>query len=309
MRTEARENPGVSNPVRPSLASHRPFRHVTNNTSPGEGSPEISAGRPPTLREWGDLAEEVSPRLRLANLAVGLVHLAQAALILALSNGFTLPVTAAFLAGPPGTGLTARETLWEVPVGPAVGLFLLLAAVDHLLVAAPGVWPWYRENLRRGINQARWWEYSVSASIMVVLIALITGVSDVGAIVAIFGANAAMIFFGLVMEVFNPPGRPVNWTPFLLGCVVGVVPWLVIAYQFAGAADRAPAGSGPPAFVYGIVVSLFVLFNSFAINMVLQYKRVGPWRSYLFGEAAYVVLSLTAKTALAWQVFANTLVG
>jgi hypothetical protein len=43
--------------------------------------------------------------------------------------------------------------------------------------------------------------------------------------------------------------------------------------------------------------------------MVLQYKQVGRWRDYLFGEKAYIVLSLTAKTALAWQIFAKTLVG
>jgi hypothetical protein len=249
-----------------------------------------------------------SLRLRWANLAVGLTHLAQAAVILALSNNFSLPVAAAFLSGPPGSDPTARETIWNVPIGPAVALFLLLAAIDHLLMAAPGVWPWYRENLRRGANPARWWEYSISASIMVVLIAQITGVSDVGALVAIFGANAAMILFGLLMERVNRPEGPVDWLPFLLGCVVGAVPWLIIVYQFLGAADRAPAGEGPPGFVYGIVISLFVLFNSFAVNMVLQYRRVGRWRSYLFGESAYLVLSLAAKTALAWQVFANTLI-
>jgi hypothetical protein len=253
-------------------------------------------------------SERVSVRLRWANLLLGLAHLAQAVLILILSNDFSLPITASFLSGPPGTDFTARETLWEVPIGPAVALFLFLAAADHLLMAAPGVWPWYRDNLGRGINVARWWEYTVSASVMVVLIAMITGVTDVGAVVAIFGANAAMIFFGLVMELMNRPGRTVSWTPFVLGCVVGAVPWLIIAYQFAGAADRAPAGSGPPTFVYGIVISLFVLFNSFAVNMLLQYKKVGRWRSYLFGEAGYLVLSLTAKSALAWQVFANTLV-
>ena len=99
-----------------------------------------------------------------------------------------------------------------------------------------------------------------------------------------------------------------DWAPFILGCIAGAVPWLVIAYQFVGAADRAPAGEGPPAFVYGIVISLFMLFNSFAVNMLLQYRRTGRWQSYLFGESVYLVLSLTAKTALAWQVFANTLV-
>ncbi len=43
--------------------------------------------------------------------------------------------------------------------------------------------------------------------------------------------------------------------------------------------------------------------------MFLQYRRTGPWRDYLFGEAVYVLLSLTAKSALAWQIFASTLVG
>jgi len=50
-----------------------------------------------------------------------------------------------------------------------------------------------------------------------------------------------------------------------------------------------------------------VFFNSFAVNMVLQYRQVGKWRDYLFGEVAYVFLSLVAKSLLAWQVFAGTL--
>lgn len=248
-------------------------------------------------------------RLRPYNLIVGLIHLAQAIVILALSNDFSLPVTNSFSAGQPGSGLTDQEILWELPIGPAVALFLFLAAVDHLLMAAPGVWPWYANQLRRKINYARWWEYSISASVMIVLIAQITGVSNVGALIAIFGANAGMIFFGMVMEIFNRDRDRVNWTPFLFGCVIGIVPWIVIAYQFIGSDARLPEGQSIPGFVYGIVISLFILFNIFAVNMVLQYWKVGPWRNYLFGEAAYVLLSLTAKTALAWQIFSATLVG
>ena len=62
-----------------------------------------------------------------------------------------------------------------------------------------------------------------------------------------------------------------------------------------------------PTFVYGIFGSLFIFFNVFAINMFLQYKKIGRWRDYLHGERAYIVLSLTAKSALAWQVFFGTL--
>lgn len=142
---------------------------------------------------------------------------------------------------------------------------------------------------------------------MIVLIGLITGVSDVGAILAIFGANAAMILFGLLMETTNPDKERVHWSSYVFGCIIGAIPWVVIAYQVFGAESRAEEG-GVPTFVYGIIASLFLLFNSFAINMLLQYRKVGPWRSYLYGERVYMILSLTAKTALAWQVFANTLI-
>ncbi len=243
-------------------------------------------------------------RLRPYNLIVGLIHLAQAIAIFALSNDFSLPVTASFMSGPPGTALSQRETLFDIRIGPVVGAFLLLAAIDHLLMAAPGVWPWYRANLSRKINYARWWEYSISASIMIVLISLVTGISDIGAVIAVFGANSAMVFFGMVMEIMNRDRERVNWTPFLFGCVAGIVPWIVIAYQFIGAIDRS---ASPPGFVYGIVFSLFLLFNSFAVNMVLQYRKSGPWRDYLFGEKAYILLSLIAKSLLAWQIFVNTL--
>ena len=57
----------------------------------------------------------------------------------------------------------------------------------------------------------------------------------------------------------------------------------------------------------GIFVSLFVLFFIFAVNMALQYLRIGPWRDYRFGERVYLMLSLVAKSALAWQVFAGAL--
>lgn len=242
-------------------------------------------------------------RLRSANALLAVLHAAQATLILALSNGFALPVTIAYLEGPPGTA-QSTATLFDLPIGAAVAAFLYLAALDHGLLALPRVHDWYERNLVRGINPARWWEYSVSASLMVVLIAMLTGLSDAGALIAVFGANAAMILFGLQMERSNPPGTPVDWRPFVYGSVIGAVPWAVIALQIAYA--EAETGT-VPGFVFGIFASLFALFFSFALNMALHYGKVGPWRSYRFGEAGYLVLSLAAKSALAWQVFFPTL--
>jgi len=49
------------------------------------------------------------------------------------------------------------------------------------------------------------------------------------------------------------------------------------------------------------------LFGGFAVNMYLQYKKKGRWADYLYGERLYMILSLVAKTALAWQIFAGSL--
>jgi hypothetical protein len=240
-------------------------------------------------------------RLRVYNLGMGLLHAIQGSAVLLLSNDFSLPVTAAFMEGPPGSSAPTEE-LFTLPLGPAVAAFLFLSAVAHLLIAGPA-WAWYRGHLLEGRSYARWIEYSISSSLMIVLIAMITGIADVAALVGLFGVNASMILFGLLQEHYERPGRP-GWLPFTFGSIAGVVPWIAIGIYL-----WSPGSSvEPPAFVYAIFVSLFVFYNSFALNMLLQYARVGPWRSYLFGEYVYVALSLIAKSALAWQVFANTLV-
>jgi len=107
-----------------------------------------------------------------------------------------------------------------------------------------------------------------------------------------------MIFFGALQEKYEKPGKP-SWIPFWFGSFAGIIPWIaIVVYTWAPGLD-----ASPPGFVYGIIISLFVFFNCFAVNMILQYKKVGPWRDYLFGEKVYIILSLTAKALLAWQVF------
>jgi hypothetical protein len=236
-------------------------------------------------------------RLRIWNLVVGLILAAQAVLVAVLTNNFSLPVTAGFITGPPGTAPEIHH-LFNIPTGWGVFAFLAISAVALLLIASPLVFPWYKRNLLKNRNYGRWIEYFFSSSIMIVLIAQITGISDIAALIAIFGTNACMILFGALQEKYENPGRP-SWLPFWFGSFAGAIPWIAIAiYVWAPGLELSP-----PGFVYGIIASLFVFFNCFAINMVLQYKKVGPWRDYLFGEKVYILLSLTAKALLAWQVF------
>ena len=244
-------------------------------------------------------------KLRRSNVIAGVLHLAQMIVVLSLANDFTLPIVARYMAGPPGSTFAEPITLLDAPIGITVAIFLGLSAFFHFLVASPQFFGRYSAGLAQQRNYFRWVEYSMSSSVMIVLIALITGVSDVAAIVAIFGANAAMILFGWLQEKYETPGNG-GWLPFIFGCIAGIVPWLGLLFYVLSIGG--PADTSAPAFVYGIVISIFIFFNSFALVQWLQYKKVGKWSDYLRGERTYITLSLIAKSALAWQIFASTLV-
>ena len=246
------------------------------------------------------------PRLRRFNAAVGALHLVQGVVMLLLSSDFSLPVTTSFLEFDRSANelAPAPGTAFDLRLGPVVAAFLFLSAAAHFLVSSPRIYEWYARNLGKGINRARWIEYSFSASVMIVVVAMLVGIYDVASLLLIFALNAMMILFGWMMELHNQTTDRVNWTAFWFGSIAGVVPWIAIFVYLIGSGG---AEGGPPGFVYGIFVSIFLFFNCFAVNMVLQYRKVGRWRDYLYGERAYVILSLFAKSALAWQVFAGTL--
>jgi len=248
---------------------------------------------------------EVFLKLRQFNIIMAILHFCQGVAMLLVSSGFKLPVTGSFLRFDAASQqlLPSTRNLFELQIGPVVASFLFLSSLAHLLISLPGINDWYNKNLAKGVNYARWIEYSFSSSIMILVIAMLVGIYDISALIAIVMLNATMILFGWMMELHNQITTKTNWTSFIFGCIAGIGPWIAIAIYLwnPGSTDKAPN------FVYWIYFSIFLFFNIFAVNQVLQYKKVGRWSDYLYGERAYIILSLIAKSLLAWQVFAGTL--
>jgi len=238
--------------------------------------------------------------LRKWNLGLTALHGLQAVLIVVMAGDFAITITSTFPKGPPGTRLGTPEAFFDLPIGAAVAVFLALAAIDHCITAT-AMRGRYEADLQRGINRFRWVEYSVSATLMIVLIGSYSGITDIAAVVAVIGANVAMILFGWLQERMNPPGRQTTtMMPFWFGTIAGVAPWVAIWVNVIGA-DTVPG------FVYGIVVAEQLFFFTFGLNQWLQYRGVGRWRDYLYGEKVYLVLSLVAKSVLAWQIYGGSL--
>ncbi|MDZ4197237.1 MAG: heliorhodopsin HeR [Candidatus Izemoplasmatales bacterium] len=249
------------------------------------------------------------------NKIMGSVHLVQGLLMLLFAffvypnldgsgaQSFTIPVIGNYLNFVQGQGLvlTPTETLFELPFLPLTASFLLISALFHFIIAVPYKKK-YVSDLKQGINKLRWYEYAISSSLMIVLISSLFGVRDIAVFVLIALANAAMNLFGLDMELLNAGeskvGKKVNWLPFIFGSVIVLAPWLAIAFYIG----VNPNIGQVPGFVWAILVTYFVAFNTFPVNMVLQYLGKGKFKNYLYGERGYIILSLVAKTLLTWLV-------
>ena len=261
-------------------------------------------------------SSNIFTRLRKYNLIMGVLHLVQGLLMLFLSNGskFTLTTNYLDFSGVDFSDqnseldfnvITEPQALFEVALGPAVASFLLLSSLAHFITVSPAVWPWFKKNIVNHINPIRWYEYALSSSVMIVLVAILSGVYDWWLLFAVFGINACMNLFGYLMERINQGKSKVNWEAYLFGVFAGGVPWFVVLFYFFNAINSVSVDV--PDFVKWIVAILFIFFNCFALNMFLQYKKIGPWKDYVFGENVYVFLSLAAKSVLAWFVFGGTL--
>jgi hypothetical protein len=263
------------------------------------------------------MKEVTFSKLRRFNIIMGGFHFVQGILMIVLGlliadlGNFKLQIYQhylVFVETGPDTGYLdfARSEMFTLPFFVLVASFLLISALAHALISLPKrINDMYNRDLEKGINKLRWFEYALSSSVMIVLIAYLFGIWDIASLVLIFIVNASMNLFGLVMEQLNSGKEKVNWGPFIWGSFAGIAPWIAIFLYMTGASAEVTAET--PWFVWAIVVSYFVAFNTFPINMIMQYLKKGKWSNYLYGERGYIVLSLVVKTILAWLVFAGAM--
>jgi len=246
--------------------------------------------------------------LKRFNMGAGILHFVQGIVMVALglSKTYNRDIYTFYLKfnsiNPPiiQVGPDPKILLTIGYIGVVAALFPLISAIAHFTIAFVKN-KTYNDNLKKGMNPYRWYEYAFSSSIMIFLIASFVGVWELWSLVMIFVLNAMMIMFGYLMEKINQYTEKTDWAPFALGCISGGIPWIAVYSYFIAAIGS--VSQNVPTFVYLILFIYFILFNVFAVNMVLQYKGIGRWKDYLYGERVYIILSFVAKTILAWLVF------
>lgn len=192
------------------------------------------------------------------------------------------------------------KVAFELNIGWLTGVFLGLSALDHLLVCTcfKGV---YERGLSKNFNIFRWVEYALSASLMRVLVGILSGVTDLHMQFLQFGLTAVTMLFGMAFEIENKKNRltehnKVRWYLYWFGFIPHVFSWTVVIGYFLYALRN----SDPPSFVYAVIFLIFFLDLSFAIILGLQWRGKCCFRPYVNGEIAFIILSFTSKNLLAW---------
>jgi hypothetical protein len=209
----------------------------------------------------------------------------------------------------------------KVSIGLLSGIFILLSFADHFLVATFLYKP-YKAALKEGRNPFRWIEYSVSAPLMHVEIALLCGIYDVHTLFAIFGLTSITMVFGYLGETAPKDGSseslgkaichgrtPTRIKVFLLGCIPHLYNWFIIFCYFF----RAVHYGNPPDFVWSIIFIIFAVDASFGIVALGHARGVRvsipccccrlkiDLSEYRNVELCYMALSILAKQSLAWM--------
>jgi hypothetical protein len=243
---------------------------------------------------------------------LAIVHAVQGIVILLLSTTKLLPVQTNYLAQDPiATEVTkhsvlanATQHLFDINLAYLVAIIFFVAAIVHGLMATV-YRQRYEADLKKGTNILHWYAYGLSGGLTLLAVAMLSGIADLSTLLALFALSVVAALTGLAMEVYNQGKSKPNWLVYAIGKGAGVVPWIIIVITLV--ASNNYGGGNIPTFVYWLVASMFLFFAGFAVNMYLQYKKRGPWKSYLYGERMYLLLTLAANTALAWQIFAGTL--
>lgn len=184
-------------------------------------------------------------------------------------------------------------------------LFQLLAELTNRF--GPILGYKYDSMIKQNKNPLRFIEYSFSASIMLIAIAVLNGVTDINLITSIAVLTAACQLCGLAVEYVED--IKIKWLLHLTGWLQFCWAYGIIFHAFFRSIQSSNDnnGPGPPSFVYVIVILLFLLYASFGFVQLLELILAEKLNKYT-KEKAYVLLSLTAKLLLGWMIFSNVLI-
>jgi Heliorhodopsin len=200
-----------------------------------------------------------------------------------------------------------QDNVFQLDIKLMIVFFFALAALDHFLVLIFS----NRNTIAETGAYFRLIEYSISASIMAVSIAIETGITDLTSLSSMFFLMWSCMIFGLISETLAHSIDLTNaWIAHLAGWVPFLAAYIPIINSFIQSDRIADKNVKAPGFVIYIVWGEFFLFGCFGLvqSYYLSTKITRPNYARYTSEWIFLTLSIVAKTLLAWLVLSPLLV-
>lgn len=186
------------------------------------------------------------------------------------------------------------------PVTALVVAFFSITAFFHI-GNVTFFYSFYLDGIENCTTPTRWVEYTITATLMITIIAYLSGLRDDSSIVAVAGLTATTMLFGALTELLaRPAASGDSWqtslfmrsVPHVTGYVPYFFAWFVILFSFFGSGGACAA----PDFVWVIIIGQFVLFSSFVFPQLYQLRC--PPSAFCNGEIGFITLSFISKAFL-----------
>jgi hypothetical protein len=232
--------------------------------------------------------------------------------------------------------ISTDNFLPPVNLGILVITFTAVTIIAHFWYAAR--YERYLGMILRGLNAWRWIEYGISASVMAVILAVLSGVRLQTSVWMVFVATLVQMLQGYLIEhaISSRSVRSAQcYVPLVVGWLLLVTVWVTIGEAWFSGLDRATKEikkckneSGcntikqetqeeatPSESLKWLIVAVIVLFSSFgAVNLAYfinayAYGPLSAQKNFPLYEFAYICLSFISKALLIFWVFFSIFAG
>ena len=193
----------------------------------------------------------------------------------------------------------------QIPLSTLVSLliiFTLITGLVHIFAYARSSEK-YKDAVNSGNNWMRWVEYSITATIMMFVIAVVSGTNSIDTLILLITSTICCMLCGLLSEATAKSESGVSKMSTVIGWLLMLSSFGVILRRFGSIFKQSPS-PGPPAFVWAIVIGMMILYMSFGVIHLIHMHRqwdnteIVPPEFHQRMEKLYTIASMVSKILL-----------
>lgn len=204
-----------------------------------------------------------------------------------------------------------QEEIFTLPLFTLVLAFMTSGTLATTITFVPCFKSCYFNQLEKGRNIFKWFDFCVSSVALNLLVATQFGVGDLNSLIPVAGCSFGSAFLFYLYESVNTVQGVLIQPSFKSPLVFSVMVWFFIWPTFILSAvlsdntNRFDFGQFP-AWMYG-TASCALLYSALLwLNELLYFSGCGPWgrRGYEYVEKSHNFISFVTKSTVAWLTYA-----